>query len=245
MTPESAGEPGSALLLTCEHAGREVPERWAHRFRGLEHLLDSHRGQDPGAVAVARAMAGLLEAPLLLHRVTRLLADVNRSESHPRVLGEPVRRLPGPEREAILAEHHRPHRRAVEAEVGRLLGEHGGAVHVGIHTFTPVLDGRPRTTGIGLLYDPGRAGERGLAGLWAESLREALTEITVHRNRPYRGISDGLTTTLRGRLGEERYRGLELEVRSDLVAGDPDEARRMGEILARTLQAALGRTAPA
>lgn len=35
------------FLVTCEHAGNEVPERWRHLFMGEEKLLTSHRGTTP------------------------------------------------------------------------------------------------------------------------------------------------------------------------------------------------------
>lgn len=241
----------AGLLLTCEHAGNAVPPGLAEAFRGRRALLESHRGWDPGALAVARAMEGRLArrlaAPLRAHQVSRLVADVNRAETHPRVFGEDVRALPPERRKQVLERWHRPHRTRVLADVREVVSGGGRAVHVAVHTFTPVLDGRVRETHLGLLYDPGRTPERRLAGAWAEGLRAALPGVRVHRNRPYRGVSDGLPTWLRAAFDEEAYLGIELEVGTGLLArwgedvppGVEAPAPREAEAWARTLAETL------
>ena len=44
----------SVLLRTCEHGGNRVPSAYRSVFRGARSALDSHRGQDMGALALAR-----------------------------------------------------------------------------------------------------------------------------------------------------------------------------------------------
>lgn len=216
-----------------------MPPEWAGLFEDDEDLLASHRGWDPGSRVVAAAVAERLSVPLLVHPVTRLLVDLNRSEKHPHLFSERSRGLPPGEKERILERWYRPHRSRVEARLGEIRSDHGRSVHVGIHTFTPVLRGRPRTTAIGLLYDPAREPERRLVRAWQDHLRRALPELRVHRNRPYRGTADGLTTFLRRRFSAATYQGIEVEVRSDLVVGPEAEAERIGGILADGLARAL------
>src|SRR5436305_13375521 len=38
------------LLITCEHGGNAVPERYRGAFAGAARALASHRGYDPGAL---------------------------------------------------------------------------------------------------------------------------------------------------------------------------------------------------
>ena len=113
----------------------------------------------------------------------------------------------------------------------------GLVVHVGVHTFTPVWRGRRRTTDVGLLYDPDRPTEAPLAATWTAALRRdrVSRSLTVHRNRPYRGWTDGLTTTLRSEFPPERYSGIELELSQALVPAAP----ALLDALARTLAASL------
>ena len=46
-----------ALLLTCEHGGNRIPPRYRTLFQGHRRLLESHRGYDRGALAVAILMS--------------------------------------------------------------------------------------------------------------------------------------------------------------------------------------------
>ncbi len=221
----SRGSP--RLILSCEHASRRVPARWRDALAGARRALDTHRGWDPGALELARVLARALGAPLAVGRASRLVVDLNRSLGHPRLFSPWTRRLPGEEREAILDALWHPYRR----EVARLLeaGFRGGhpVVHLSLHSFTPVLDGRRRDVDLGLLFDPGRPGERRLARAWKPVLQEALAGLAAGRrsgglrvrlNAPYRGTSDGLTRDLRLRHPDGAYAGLELEVSQRLPA---------------------------
>lgn len=220
------------ILITCEHANNAVPREYARLFASREAraLLDTHRGWDPGALPVARALARRFDAPLLVGDYTRLLVDLNRSPHHPRVLSEFTRALPRPERAAILARYHAPHH-ARALELARKLGRAGPVLHLAIHSFTPVLGDEVRTTDLGLLYDPARERESALARALQADLRALLAAAprrsskpsraatsaderpgVVHRNAPYRGASDGLATRLRGLLPPSRYLGFEIEL---------------------------------
>lgn len=227
-----------SLLLTCEHAGARVPRRWRERFRGEEALLASHRGYDAGAWALALHLARELDAPLLGHHVTRLLVDANRSPGHPAFFSELTRDLPPEERARIVRDHWEPHRRLVRERLDGLLEEAPRVVHVAVHTFTPILRGVVRTADVGLLYDPARAPEARLCVAWQHALRRVEPDLRVRRNYPYRGASDGLTTSLRRALPAARYLGIELEVGQAALAS-PRERRRVRRALAGTLREAL------
>ncbi|MBW3533885.1 MAG: N-formylglutamate amidohydrolase [Gemmatimonadetes bacterium] len=226
------------LLLTCEHAGARVPAPWRELFEGGHDLLASHRGHDIGAWALARHLARTLDAPLLGHHVTRLLVDANRSPGHPRFFSEITRGLPPAERARLVREHWEPHRRRVREAIDGLLARGGPVVHVGVHTFTPVLRGVARTMDVGLLYDPSRRREASLCASWKEALVRRDPTLRVRRNRPYLGISDGLVTALRRERPERSYAGVELEV-SQGALSDPSLRRRLYGALAETLAEAL------
>lgn len=223
------------LLLTCEHGGRNVPRAYRRLFAGLDDLLNSHRGWDPGALPLAKVLAQRLRTPLLAATTTRLLVDLNRSPDNPAVFArETTRPLPAEERAALLGSFHTPHWEAVR-DVVRRLADQGPVLHVGVHTFTPVWQGKPRTVDIGLLYDPSRAGEDRLGRRWQALLRARLPHLRVRRNLPYRGWTDGLVTVLRREWPPDRYLGFELEVNQGLLeAGgrfSHDVAKGLGECL--------------
>ena len=49
-----------SFLVTCEHGGNRIPAPCRRLFRGQRALLDSHRGYDPGALVMAKALAAAL-----------------------------------------------------------------------------------------------------------------------------------------------------------------------------------------
>jgi predicted N-formylglutamate amidohydrolase len=227
-----------ALLLTCEHASRALPA--PHRNLGAGHarLLDSHRAWDPGALAIARALARALDAPLIAGDVTRLLVDLNRSAHNRAVIGALGRALPPESRRRLVEAWHRPHWARVRAAIARARASGRPVLHVGVHSFVPVLNGQRRAYDMGILYDPRRAGERQAAATWQRLLATGPAALRVRRNAPYRGTSDGLTTALRREWGPDAYLGLELELNQAGLA-DTTERRHLAGTLAESLRALL------
>jgi predicted N-formylglutamate amidohydrolase len=230
------------VLVTCEHAGHTVPPEYARLFADAGDLLVSHRGWDPGALGVALHLARTLRAPLMGVATTRLLVEANRSPGHPELFSRRVRALGTAERDRILSVYYLPHRRAVRAWVAHRIGTgddcdargNGGRVlHIGVHSFTDVLDGLVREVDIGLLFDPAREAESDLCGAWRAGLGDAYTG-PVRLNEPYLGTDDGLTTALREEFPDGAYAGVEVEVRQGLLTSETDQ-RAFAGLLARTL----------
>jgi predicted N-formylglutamate amidohydrolase len=223
------------LLVTCEHGGNDVPPRWKRLVRGPALL--THRGYDLGAAQVARALSRALDTPLFVATTTRLLVDLNRSESHPRIFSKPVRALPADERARIVREHYAPHRAVVEAAVARAARVET-VIHVAVHSFTPVLGGEVRRADVGLLYDPRREPERVFCAAWRSAFTALDPALVVRRNYPYRGDADGFTTALRRRYGPASYIGVELELNQRRLAGK-SEAARMSRLVVDSLRSAI------
>ena len=224
-----------ALVLSCEHAGNKVPAKYRALFKGKTKVLESHRGWDPGALDFARAIAKETGAPLIANNVSRLLIETNRSVGHAQVFSEFTRKLARDEKDALLKSYYHPHRGAVEAVIKSALRTHARVVHVGVHTFTPTLNGKKRTADVGLLFDPARKAEVDFCEVWLHALHWEAPLLRVKKNYPYKGTSDGLTTALRDKFAASRYVGIELEVNQALAAGP---ARRFTDIpnrIARSL----------
>ena len=228
--------PRPTLLLTCEHAGNSVPTRWRALFEGADAVLESHRGWDAGALDLSRRLAERLNVRLVAHHVTRLLVDANRSSGHPRLFSEYTRGLGRAERERIMERHHDAHWREVRAAVDAGIRASGTVIHVGVHSFVPILDDRTRDVDVGLLYDPRRHRERELARNWLRAVRMRLPGLRVRANQPYRGVSDGLTTALRRSYPDRVYLGLEVEVSQALLSG-PDAVAHIADVLSGALGA--------
>lgn len=227
--------PRPTLLLTCEHATNAVPPAYRHLFRGAGGVLRSHRGWDRGALELAERLATRLNAELSAGAVSRLLVDLNRSPHHPRLLSELTRPLPRAEREQLIATHYEPFRSRFAERVERAIVR-APVLHLSVHSFTPVLDGRRREVDLGLLYDPGRPEELATCRAWAAALAASLPELRVRRNAPYRGVADGHVTALRRRHPGAMYRGVEIEMSQHLF---PRRVDAIGEALASTLLATL------
>ena len=224
------------LVVSCEHAGHEVPDPYRRLFADRDDLLTSHRGFDPGTEELGREIAARLDVPLVATSVTRLLVDTNRSPWHRQVFSEISRRLPPLEREEALATFHTPHRLRVAAAVREQL-RCGPVLHLGVHSFTPVLAGRRRDLDVGWLYDPRRPAERQLAGRLIAALAARRADLRQRRNRPYLGSADGLTTSLRQSWPQDRYLGIELEVNQRWPLDGGAAWRRLVDDLVVTLEA--------
>lgn len=221
-------------LVTCEHGGNRIPQRYAALFRAERALLNSHRGWDPGALGLARQLAKALGAPLIESRTSRLLVDLNRSPHHRAVFSSITRALSRDERDRILDAYYRPYRDRIVAAADALIDGGRRVVHVSAHSFTPELDGETRNADVGLLYDPRRAREAALSDAWATALIGDLPALRVRRNYPYRGNADGLTTSLRRRYRADSYVGIEVELNQQLLT-EPRLHRRVCRAICASL----------
>jgi predicted N-formylglutamate amidohydrolase len=206
-----------SFLITCEHGGNRIPAPYRRLFRKRRALLNSHRGYDPGALVMARALATCLDAQLVTSTISRLLIDLNRSIGHPQLFSAATRGVPAKLRAEIVEEHYRPYRLQVERLVRQSVGRGRRVIHISSHSFTPRLDGKVRRADVGLLYHPGRHGESELCARWKASLAALSSELRVRRNYPYAGRGDGLTSHLRLRFASNAYVGIELEINQGIV----------------------------
>ena len=220
-----------SFLITCEHGGNRIPAPYRRLFRRRRALLESHRGYDPGALVMARALARAFRAPLVTSTTSRLLIDLNRSIGNPQLFSAATRRAPAKLRAKIVEQHYRPYRVQVERLVRQSVSRRRRVIHISSHSFTPELDGKVRRADVGLLYHPGRDGEAELCARWKASLAAFGPELRVRRNYPYAGRGDGLTSYLRLRFLSNAYVGIELEINQSIVLA----AGRRWTVLRRVL----------
>ncbi|MEO0427263.1 MAG: N-formylglutamate amidohydrolase [Pseudomonadota bacterium] len=186
LHPDSA----AAVVLVCEHAGRAVPSA----LDGLgvsDAVLESHRGWDIGAEAVARQLACLLGAPLVLQRYSRLVLDANRppwsATSIPEVShGAEIpanRGLSAAEQQDRVTDILEPMDRAIE----RAFATHPRRAAFSIHSYTPELGGVARPWQAGMLTRRSLMTGKGLIA----SLRRQDPDLMLAMNEPYRIEDDG------------------------------------------------------
>jgi len=224
-------------LLSCEHASKRVPPKFAYLFSGGESVLTTHRAYDRGAGTLARRLAKRLGTVVHLGNISRLLIDLNRSPTNRSTLFSAyARRLSESDRADLLSGYYHPYRFQVMQQLGAWITGGLPVLHLSVHSFTPVLNGRARNVDIGLLYDPARPSEREICRSLARFLKESPVALRVRRNYPYLGKSDGFTAFLRKKYGPEVYAGIELEINDDLLLSAGHKTRVAEERLACALE---------
>jgi predicted N-formylglutamate amidohydrolase len=223
------------FVIAVDHAGWMIPRRLDDL--GLpQSELRRHIAWDIGALAVARQVSILLDAPLVAQRYSRLVIDCNRDPqvaSSIATVSEFVE-IPG---NRDLGEADIAARRAeifdpYHAAIGALLDARATAgrktILVAQHSMTNVYKAVRREMHAAILYNR----DRRFAGLLLERLRRE-RDLIVADNQPY-FVSDETDYTV-PRHGEERgLPHVEIEIRQDLVsdpAGQTEWAQRLAAAL--------------
>lgn len=143
-----AGDPSSPFFLVCEHAGRAVPARLDDL--GVDACeMDRHIAWDIGAEGLARRLAAVLGAPLVLQRYSRLVIDCNRPFAAPDLMPARSDGTEIPANRDIDADERRPRWQAIHAPfhaaIAAMLDQaRRPPLLVAVHSFTPRLGGRER-----------------------------------------------------------------------------------------------------
>ena len=216
----------SAVVFVCEHASNAIPPRFG-RLGVSDETVTSHVAWDPGADAIARSMAGILDAVLVRSRFSRLVYDCNRPPEAADAIPKKSERfeIPGNrglrefERAARAREFYLPFRSLLQRT---LQSRTPAPVLVTIHTFTPVYFGERRAVEIGILHDQDPR--------LADAVLAIASGYDIRRNEPY-GPADGVTHTLREHGLANGYPNVMIEVRNDLAA-TPEQCEAMARTLA-------------
>lgn len=206
------------LLLLADHAGNRVPEELADL--GLpEAELARHIAFDIGIAPLARRLAALLRAPVLLNHCSRLVIDPNRRPGEPSSIPERSdgTLVPGNLGLSPTARAERvrrfflPWHRAIARRIAaaRRLGIF--PVLLSLHSFTPRLGGHDRPWHVGVLW----RGDDRLARPMLAALR-GRGDLVVGDNEPYSG-EDAFGYTVEFHAQRTRLPHLMLEIRQDEI----------------------------
>ncbi|KTD39149.1 N-formylglutamate amidohydrolase [Legionella nautarum] len=227
-----------ALIVSCEHAVNTVPHTYRNLFASHLELLETHRGLDLGAQAIALFFSQQFNCELVLAQATRLLIDCNRSLHHRNCFSEITTILSKEEKALIIEQYYLPYRQQVEEIIKKHIQQEKLVLHLSMHSFTPVLNNLNRNTDVGFLYDPKRNNEKKLATLWQQQFKQQKSDLRVRLNYPYRGISDGFTSALRKRFIDDDYAGIEIESNQTLM-NSTESLSKLCQMLTLTLQTLL------
>jgi len=226
----------SPIVLVCEHASNHIPAG----LKGLG-LSDAdqkrHIAYDAGAAPVARLLSKLLDAPLILQRVSRLVYDCNRPPESPGAMPElsEVFEIPGNKalspdaRLSRTLQVYRPFHHALEV----LLDERAAAARpsamVSIHSFTRIYKGRKRDVDVGLLFD---------RDPWlANALVKSFPGVNTQLNEPY-GPKDGVLHLLNLHAAPRSLHHLMIEICNDLLETERQQQQWAQRLSVPLIQAA-------
>jgi predicted N-formylglutamate amidohydrolase len=235
---ENAAARGS-FILVCEHASNAFPEQWGDLGLSADQQ-SAHIAWDPGALGLARALSGLLDAVLVHAPVSRLIYDCNRAPDMPGAM--PIRSeihdIPGnklisaAERAARTAAIYVPFHASLRAVIANHIAFGLAPAIVTIHSFTKLYFGKPRAVEFGVIHDEDDHLARAILGA-----SHAKTQLRAELNAPY-SAADDVTHTLRLQATPYRIPNAMLEIRNDLIAS-PDAEQRMADLLAPVLNMGL------
>jgi predicted N-formylglutamate amidohydrolase len=209
-----------SIIVSCEHAGNDVPKEYTEYFDDHQQLLQSHRGWDIGAYDLAKALSVRLKIPVFAHHTTRLLVDINRSLYRRTLFSEITKQFGKEEKLKILNHYYYPYRNKIEKIIMNRISNGNFVLHISIHSFTPVLKGSERKADIGVLYNPERVNERGFAKIWKLEMNEIDPGLKIRFNYPYQGKPDGFPAFFRKKYNDNEYAGYEFEVNQKFYTDD-------------------------
>jgi predicted N-formylglutamate amidohydrolase len=230
------GQGNSRLLLICEHASNHIPARYA----GLgmtDAAKISHAAWDPGAQAISERLSTLLDAPLVVNTVSRLVYDCNRPPSSPcamRAVSEQIV-IPGNESlsDADKAERvetvYTPFTQTVSDTIKAFPS---APVLVTVHSFTRVYNGKKRDVDIGIIHDR----DTRLAKAMLTRL-DPQQGLNTALNKPY-SKADGVSHTLELHGTENGLMNVMIEVCNDLIE-TPEQQDGIARMLADALTLSL------
>ena len=212
----------SEFVLTCEHAGRAIPRRLGDLGVAAEDM-DRHIAWDIGADGLSRALASLLDAPLVLQRYSRLVVDCNRPFEAADCFREISDGTPIPanrshsdaDRMQRFVEIHEPLHRTIGELLDERAREGRRTVLVSVHSFTPVLGGVQRPWLVGALANR----DTSFANAFLQAFAARNPGVSMALNQPY-SVDDLSDYTIPVHGERRRLAHVLLEVRNDQI-GDP------------------------
>lgn len=220
---------GNNLLITCEHAANCLPSpyNWSLNDHQFEH---THWAYDIGARETSIEIAERIGSIAILSKCSRLLLDANRLISSDTLFRthcdgvelELNKNISIEERYNRISKYHIP----FYYVLGEIMNELKPRFVLSIHSFTPNYQGSRRDVEIGVLY------EEENTDIAAYVVKELSKQgYDTRFNEPWSGcigILAGNVAACTYSMSNPRTRGIELEIRNDLIS-DPDSRNRIVE----------------
>ncbi len=177
------------VLLVADHASRYIPPE-LNQLGVSDADMEKHIAWDIGSADLARTLADLLDAPLILCGFSRLLIDPNRQPDDPTAMPEISDGIVIPGNQALdeeqkdwrIGNFFRPYHDAISARLDAFAQADITPALLSIHTCTPVFGNVERPWQIGVMWDKD---PRIAAPLLANLNRSG--DLCIGDNQPYSG----------------------------------------------------------
>ena len=210
----------TVLILSCEYAVNTVPKSHQHLFNEASALLESSKAYDISALDISQHLQKTLNCALFKTSVTRLLIDCGHSEHHAKCFSKFTRKCSIDEKKQLIETYYRPFYLALENQIKQEIAQDKQVLHVSVNTFAPKIHGLTLNSGLGILYDANRHGEKEVARLIHGLLLQESIPYKVRLNYPFSGSKDYLLGHFRKKFDQQDYLGLRLEINQALL-NDP------------------------
>ena len=208
------------LIILCEHASNHIPDRYDGLGMSAAQQQD-HIAWDIGAAEVTRKMAALMGVSAVVANVSRLVIDCNREPDRPCLIPETSdgvhisgnAGLDLSERQARIAAYYTPFHRAAESLIDAHLQAGVRPIVVGMHSFTPHMDGHQRPWHAGFMWNRDPRLAEAMMGLM-----ERETDLCIGNNKPYSGRD--LYYTMQRHGADRGLAQTTIEVRHDMLLTD-------------------------
>ncbi len=220
INPDAPGD----WLIVCEHASYQMPAEVNHL--GLEPIdRTAHIAWDPGAAAVATALAEKLSSTAVLHNYSRLLYDCNRppgtASAIPSVSESTS--IPGnlhlsaASKQARIDTYYAPFHHTIDKLLAAQREQKKHSMLITIHSFTRTYKGEPRRVELGIINDTDKKLATALLGALADS------PWLIAANEPY-SAADGVTHMLQRHGTANNIPNVMIEIRNDLLQDQAQQA---------------------
>jgi len=214
------------FILSCEPATCAVPEWHKELFKGHEETLTAE-GWSPGSLNLAQAFATKLRTLLAHGDITKLLIDFSRRPDDPERFSRFSKRLTEEQQRKLDERHHLAHLNLLKQRIREELSKEGQALHLSIRA-----DDRPGMAVVELVFDPSREIESGFVRKWADTLRAAAPELTIHTvPDPNYGLSSALREEFPPVFGSVSV----VAARSSFLEGKPLRWDKLKKLLLETM----------
>lgn len=204
-----------SVILTCEHAGNQVPVRYRSLFNN-DGSLNSSFGWDSGALDIGVALSEELDLLLFSHQTTRLLIDVNCGLNSPNLFSQFSIHLGDEDKQLLLDKYYFPYRLRVENALALMPKP---VLHYSIHTFDSFADEINLLPAVAILFTPQREVEKSIGEKLIAHLQSALPDLQIGMSLPHLEGDDTFLSYLRKRFSEEEYAGITIGINQAQVNG--------------------------